>query len=451
MHLEIQDSTLFLQCRDFLAGDATALDETGRALLSALDYLPDGSADGRAVHEEIRRNRHALLTLAASFTRAFRLPLPHAPGAAFFGAMGSPAALGLTGHGKDAAGFAGRGMTVRQAFESCVGEAAEYLSFIERDTDPLLIPPERVAAPSEAELAWALDGIGMDAGTATADLTWVAARPLDAGPGDSVRFPSELVLRRPADRRRGNRAAESTGVGAGPTSDAARHAGLMECIERDAIALWWYGGRPAARLCDTALERIGFSRYGAQVRAGSNRPFWFLDLTTDLDVPVVAALSSTRDGRSVVTGFCARVDIRQAVLGAFLEMCQMELAQQISRAKLDQRGPEALQAQDWTWIERYKTFSCEAYPHFLGQEIRDPFASDRIDDPVATALERLKARNLRAYWVDLTRPEIGVPCARVLVPGLQSAKPDWISERLTAAAARTGRMPADFSAMLPVI
>ncbi|MEM1048227.1 MAG: YcaO-like family protein [Pseudomonadota bacterium] len=451
MHLDTQDSRLFLQCRDFLAGIAPDLDEAGRQFLETVNYLPDETAAGNAIPEPVSRNRQALLSLAATFSRAFRLPLPHAPGAAFFGAMGMPSALGITGYGNDAVGFAGRGMTFGQAFESCVGEAAEYFSFIERDIDPLLTPPERLAAPGDADLCWAFDGIGIDPGTSTADLTWVAAMPLDGEPGGAVRFPSELVLRRPAGRRVGKRPAESTGVGAGPTLDAALYSGLMECIERDAIALWWYGGNNAARVCDTALQRIGFTRYAEHVRAGSNRPFWFLDLTTDLDLPVIAALSSTVDGHSVVTGFCARVDIRHAVLGAFLEMCQMELAQQISRAKLEQRGPEAMQAQYWTWIERFKSFSCDAYPHFLGQESLDPFTSEGVDDPMTTAVERLRVHGLRAYWVDLTRPEVGVACARVLVPGLQSPKPDWISERLKAAAAREGRTPAEFAAMLPVI
>ena len=69
------------------------------------------------------------MRLAARFRDVFELPVRQATGVHIVGALVAPQALGIEGHGTASAGVGGRGFTFRRAFESCVGEAAEYQSF----------------------------------------------------------------------------------------------------------------------------------------------------------------------------------------------------------------------------------------------------------------------------------------------------------------------------------
>jgi len=69
------------------------------------------------------------------------------------------------------------------------------------------------------------------------------------------------------------------------------------------------------------------------------------------------------------------------------------------------------------------------------------FAGEEIEHDLAEVLARLRRRGIdRVVWVDLTKPELGLPAARVVVPGLEpphqiSAVPGLRARRVTEAAA----------------
>lgn len=391
-----------------------------------------------STNETVVGNQLALLALASQFDRAFQLPMVHAPGAAFFGGMISPSSFGIDGHSEAAVGIGGRGATFRQAFESCVGEAAEHLSFLERVNDPLVTTLEFEHGLCKQNLQWALNGIGIAKDTTPEKLDWVEA--LSLRDGHTVWFPSELALRRPVANRRGRRQSESNGVGAGRTMTDAIYSGLMEVVERDAIGLWWFGANAARNIPKTHPLAMNICEFSEKVRNGSDRRHWFLDLTTDIGIPAVAALSSSIDGRAVVAGFSARIDAQQALFNAFLEMCQMELAQQLSLTKLKQRGREALTEQDLIWIERFENLSVKNYPSLQGTGIARDHHDQLTDNPLNSAIEKLSENKLQPFFVNLTRSGIDVPVARILVPGLQSVNRDWISERLSKLLSKTNTL-----------
>lgn len=382
------------------------------------------------------KNSAAISSLASRLSDApFRLPLPYAPGGAFVGAMVRPGAFGLEGHAD--AGAAGRGLTPDRAFESCMGEAAEYLSFIERDEDPLLTARPAEHGLNQEELAWALEGAGLPADQDLDTLDWVKAVRL--GTDATSWFPSELVLRRPEHRRTGSRPAESNGMGAGADWQQAVMSGLMEAVERDAAALWWFGGNEASLLEPHHLPGGGFEEFAREVRQDAERPHWLLDLTTGIGITAIAAVSSFPDGSASVAGLSAHPDPRRAAGSAFLEMCQMELAQQLSLMKREQQGAEGLTEVDRSWIDRHERLSTSTYPQLLGKPGQPPawqIPSEGM--ALESSLNLLEAAGFAAYAVDLTRPEIGITAAKVLVPGLQSAKADWITSRLRAAAGQNG-------------
>lgn len=405
-------------------------------LLRALGYARAPGDEAEPLDEAQLQNRRALLRLASRFDDIFSLPLPHAPGSSFFGALVAPRALGVLGHGPNASGVGGRGITMGGAFESCVGEAAEYLSFIEWDQDDRITGLTEDHGLTPDELTWALTGIGLGSEAPVSRRDWIAASAL--GDGRRVRFPSELVLRRPAPRRTGTRAAESNGVGAGPTYEDAVRSGLLEAVERDAVGLWWFGGEPARNLSPDVKNASRFRAFLHAVRDDTARRVWFLDLTNDLAVPVIAALSSEPDGAAVIAGFSADPDPRTAAQGALLELCQMELAQQISLYKWREMPEDKLQDMDRVWIERFQSLSLGNSPK-LGQSTGgDKLRAAPPGSSIQEITAHLEGMGFTPYAADLTRSEVGIPVARVLVPGLQSAKPDWVSSRLRDAARANG-------------
>ena len=195
--------------------------------------------------------------------------------------------------------------------------------------------------------------------------------------------------------------ADSSGCASASTAADATLTALLECLERDAMALWWHGGVPPARL---PLDLID----GMQPRL-----FWWLeerlretlllDLTTDTGVPVVAAISADPGGRHVATGAAARFAPADAALCAVTEMLQTEAAMAQAAAVSD---PEYLlwqgQASTHT-MPQFQTGAAKTHP---------PVAD------LAATLQRLFGLGHRAVALDLTLPDDPQPTRRVVVPGL---------------------------------
>lgn len=79
-------------------------------LLQRLGYM---GPEAEPADADLQAHRASLLRLAARLDKLFTLPTGLAPGLAAIGAMARSAS------------FTGAGLTFREAFESCVGEASE--------------------------------------------------------------------------------------------------------------------------------------------------------------------------------------------------------------------------------------------------------------------------------------------------------------------------------------
>ena len=134
----------------------------------------------------------------------------------------------------------------------------------------------------------------------------------------------------------------SLGLAAGPDVAAARLAGLLELIERDAAAAWWNGSSRAraldvadimADIADAAIDLAGL-RTGA---APPERLTTLLALPAVGDVPVICALSRDAGGRGLAFGLKAALEPHAAMRGALCELLQMEIALEIARMRETQR------------------------------------------------------------------------------------------------------------------
>ncbi len=117
--------------------------------------------------------------------------------------------------------------------------------------------------------------------------------------------------------------ADSNGCAAGSVIEEAVLQGLLELIERDAVALWWYNRlqRPAVDLTTIDDPYVpALIRHYHELR----RELWVLDITSDFGVPTFAALSRRvdKEEEDIIYGFGAHLDACVALTRALTEMNQ---------------------------------------------------------------------------------------------------------------------------------
>jgi len=274
---------------------------------------------------------------------------------------------------------AGRGLTLQQAMIAAGAEAVELrASLAQRHLLTL------AALPRQGGLAMA----------AALDLLTGETVPV---PAQEVYLDCAATLSEPLIFD-----ATSTGCAAGPTRNDATDTALWECVERDAVALWWHGGLPAGLL---SLDLIDQQQ---------PRLFWWLDqrdrstllldLTTDIGLPVVAAVSAKPNGRDVALGTAARPHLADAALAAVTEMVQTEVSMEEARQVKD---PEVM---DWD-----AHASILMQPEFRPSDRAPPQASTMRG---ADLTQRLADLGHQVLALDMTLPGDPLPSMRVLVPGL---------------------------------
>lgn len=419
-------------------GVDAASDHDARRVLHALDYGTESGGPAVAATAN-----HAHLLLAASrFARVFELTSPDAPGLFSFGAQFDPALADPLHNGSPMVGVSGVGLTLQQAFQGCIGEGVEYLSQLQAATDPLLEPgsDERAArqAPNALKLITVLSARRMQPERA---LSWCpATRQTD---GAEVWLPADICLRRPpAQRDFVPPFPLSIGSAAGPSREAAALHGLLELIERDATSLWWRGGQLARSLPpqheagNVAEDLLQQLRYGAS----EERRTWLLDITTDIGVPCVVAVSCRVDGSGFAFGLAARPVLEAAVRSAILEMCQLELADAVVAAKRRERGDDALNAQDRIHLQRsaIDADQCRLLHPVAEYAAHFPFRATEARGIFELIVKRLEALQIETYCIDLTRQSFAIPVIRVIAPGLQLEPSEIMTVRLRDMIARTG-------------
>jgi ribosomal protein S12 methylthiotransferase accessory factor len=400
----------------------------GRDLLQQLDYLDD---DGDAMPHRV-----ALLRAAAHFQRIFTIKAQDAPGLVAFGAEADPVCIGVAN--ASTGSISGTGLTFRQAFESCVGEGSEYISsFLTQDDTVLELTHQQVEADVTQVVRTLWQRLQPNRRDPAATTTgWVQAANL--ANGAPTLLPVDLCLRRPA-------ATQdlvppwplSIGCGAGPDPLTATLHGLCELIERDAVALWLRGGArprvvppgPGATLLSQLRETV------------TSRRTWLLDITSDLGVPVVAALACNQDGFGLSRGFACRPTLDAAANSALLELAQMELAYRLSETKRSVRGEAALNEIDRQHIDRHTQLdvakSALLHPLAPPEQLCDLSTGDKIGQ-LASIRQRLEAVGVEVYAMNLTRPALGISVTKAFAPALEAGLAGPPGARLRAMATRSG-------------
>jgi ribosomal protein S12 methylthiotransferase accessory factor len=235
--------------------------------------------------------------------------------------------------------------------------------------------------------------------------------------------------------------ADSNGNAAGATLEDAVLQGMLELVERDAVAIWWYN---RLRAPGVDLDAFG-DPWLAELRAvyaGLAREVWVLDVTSDLGVPAMVAVSHRTGGprEDIAFGFGAHLDPATALRRALTELNQL-----LPAVLTDESTSDDPDAQRW-W--EHATVANQPYlipdpsvPHRKPADYGYTYAADLAED-IASVRARLEAAGLEVLVLDQTRPDIGLPVLKVIVPGLRGFWARFAPGRLYDVPVHLGRRPA---------
>ncbi|MCR9255329.1 MAG: YcaO-like family protein [Alphaproteobacteria bacterium] len=352
--------------------------------------------------------------------------------------IADPAKVGLAEEPGNRISAGGRGLSRQQAFRGCVGELAEKVAARETPNDPRVVKGGFRLDEANFEAKnrrWLLNGLGLSP-EARKGLVLDGIEGRCFVTGRPVMLPAEAVLWRRSEARACPRRPHSTGLAAGPDIASAERSALLEIIERDAYALWWYGGGSAIRF---HLDRHRWPEATRIVRSTrsskASRDVFFLLLASDFPVPVVACCSAFQDGGTAIIGLAAALSPEDAVIRSYLELCQMEFAYHLAVEKMTHLGEGRLQPTDRLWIARGKAITVSALPNIVAPDT-GPVQTAPADWPQIQAC--LTEKRHLTIASALTKSAADPPVARVSCFGMQGPDPEWATARLRYKSLRTG-------------
>jgi oxazoline/thiazoline synthase len=209
---------------------------------------------------------------------------------------------------------------------------------------------------------------------------------------------------------------DSNGCAAGNTLQEAIVQGFLELVERDAYAIWWYNRSQRSEV-DLGEFDDSYIRDIKTQFTDAGRRLWVLDVTSDLGVPTyVAIMHWMKDGQeNIEFGSGAHFDRRIALLRSLTELSQflsIGLMGGGSGDKSSLDGVTPLRLENYPFLI---PASRPAAAPDLGMHI--PLDSAR--EQVEACVEIARRAGYDFLVLDQTRPDVEVPVARVIVPGLR--------------------------------
>jgi len=235
--------------------------------------------------------------------------------------------------------------------------------------------------------------------------------------------------------------ADSNGNAAGGTLEDAILQGFLELVERDSVAIWWYN-----RLSRPSVDFASFNEpYLLDLQnwyRTQQRELWVLDLTTDLNIPAFVAISRYIGGgdERIITGYGAHFDPKIAILRAVTEVNQIGFA--VDQQDYSTNQDSAL----YHWFTQ-ATLANQTYL-VPSQTPPKQYAdypqqwSDDIEQDVLTCVEVARLAGLEMLVLNQTRPDIGLPVVKAIVPGLRHFWSRFGAGRLYDVPVKLGWLPA---------
>ena len=242
--------------------------------------------------------------------------------------------------------------------------------------------------------------------------------------------------------------ADSNGCAAGNTIEEAILQGLMEVVERDSIALWWYN-----RLQKPQVDLDSFDDpYVHQLKQyyqQLGRTLWVLDITSDLNIPTFAAISSRMDHpvEDIILGYGTHLDAQLALGRALTEVNQV--LPSVLSTKEDGTTQYPHQT-DPLALEWWQTAILSDNPYLIPDSTKPSkgYASystesrENLLDDIKWCQQLIQNRNMELLILDQTRPDVELNVVKVIVPGMRHMWKRLGQGRLYSAPAEMKWIPA---------
>jgi ribosomal protein S12 methylthiotransferase accessory factor len=254
-------------------------------------------------------------------------------------------------------------------------------------------------------------------------ILWIEGRNLLAD--EPVWLPYEVVHTRytlPLPSGSGCFTASSNGLASGNHLLEAINHGIAEVVERDATAVWNHLDKPSRDRTSLDLATLDDPDCAEIVdqleRADFTVAAW--DTTTDIGIASFYCLITDRRHENAHSGAGAGAHPSRtvALMRALTEAIQVRTTY-ISGARDDLRPDEFTPPAIEQKLRRAQTLMRQDGPR---QNFGDvpTYESQTCAEDLAWMLDRLRAVGIEeVVAVDLTRAEMGVPVARVVIPGLE--------------------------------
>ena len=206
---------------------------------------------------------------------------------------------------------------------------------------------------------------------------------------------------------------QSNGCAAGNTKEEATLQAILELIERDATAIWWYNKitRPAfdlSKLIPENLEKL--------TRTIEPYRFWVLDITNDIGVPVMAGIAKNDQTGEWVMGFGCHPIAELAAQRALTELCQLIPVRNKNSAPFD-----------------FDLIEDSPYLHPDNLSTNEPYHvsySGNLAQEITQLSDQIKKLGYEILALDCTQSHIPLSTIKIFIPGLCHIWPQLANERL---------------------
>lgn len=221
-------------------------------------------------------------------------------------------------------------------------------------------------------------------------------------------LPAVLCFQNTPFTERNNLRFSSNGCATGSTIKEAILQGLLELIERDAVALWWYQKRECLSV------DISDCQIFVDVLEEKDWQVWVLDATTDIEIPVMVAVAQHNISNEFRLGFGAHLDTSIAVARAISEVHQIIEVAEFAKAEFD-----------------FSQIKPESYLLPKGKiEERHISNIKTIDEAIIFTRKKIEVKGYEVLYKNLSRGNLALKTVKVFVPGLCFIWPEFDNKRL---------------------
>ncbi len=208
----------------------------------------------------------------------------------------------------------------------------------------------------------------------------------------------------------------SNGCAAGLQKEDAILQGIFELVERDATAIWWYNKVPRPifpleNLPDEHRERIHNTLC-------QDWNYWVLDITHDIEIPTMVAISQHKNLRHFTLGFGCHLEPVIAAQRALTELCQLVPIREKHSSPFKFND---IQSEPFLFPSANHKTTLFKLPMIEHNDIKED---------IHYCVQQLKKVALETLVICYSRPEFPVKTVKVIIPGICHIWPQYSNSRL---------------------